>query len=165
MNAQARSLNSDVQIEIINIGHQMVKERLPNDFIAAAVKTAFDFEGVYDLMHLWAEETDPEERAATIADIQDMVDECTQQDRVDGVYVRFDDLEQIAKNIRGFKDNLRAIVDKNGGIGNLSILTGIPQPSLSRFFSTVSMPRRTTLFKIAKALNLTQVQIANEWSR
>jgi len=56
-------------------------------------------------------------------------------------------------------------VDKKGGIKKLSTLTGIPQPSLSRFFGSSSMPRRNTLFKIATALNLSGVQIATEWTR
>lgn len=165
MNAPAKALNADIGAEIIEIGHQMNQAGLPKQFVIDAVKTAFEFEGVYDLLRIWVDETDAEERGATVADIQDMIDECSQRERVEGVYVRFDDLGQIAKNIRGFKDNLRVIVDQNGGIGKLADLTGIPQPSLSRFFSTAAMPRRATLLKIAKALNLNQVQIATEWSR
>ncbi|NJL26013.1 MAG: helix-turn-helix transcriptional regulator [Calothrix sp. SM1_5_4] len=57
------------------------------------------------------------------------------------------------------------IVDKNGGIKKLAELTGIPQPSLSRFFGGATMPRRATLLKIARALNLSQIEIATEWSR
>ncbi len=105
------------------------------------------------------------ERGEIVADIQDLIDDCTQKEKVEGVYVRFDDLDAIAKDIRAFKDNLRLIVDSKGGIGQLADLTGIPQPSLSRFFGSASMPRRATLLKIAKALKLSQVQIATEWSR
>lgn len=162
---KAQALNPDVRVEIIEIGHQMNRVGLPKQFIAAAVETAFDFEGVYDLMKIWVDESDKKEREATVADIQDMIDECSQKERVEGVYIRFDDLDQIAKDIRGFKDNLRLLVDKHGGIGHLADATGIPQPSLSRFFSSASMPRRATLLKIAKALGLSQVQIATEWSR
>jgi DNA-binding phage protein len=46
-----------------------------------------------------------------------------------------------------------------GGITKLAERTGIPQPSLSRFFNSVSMPRKSTLLKIAEALNLTQLEI------
>ena len=56
-------------------------------------------------------------------------------------------------------------VDKNGGLKKLAELTEIPQPSLSRFFGNATMPRRTTLLKIARALNLSQIEIATEWSR
>lgn len=81
-------------------------------------------------------------------------------EKVEDVYVRFDDLDRIASDVRKFKDSLRALVEARGGIGKLAELTAIPQPSLSRFFNTAAMPRRTTLYKIARALNLSQVQIA-----
>lgn len=162
---KAVSLAPDIKVEIVEIGHQMNQAGLPKEFIAAAVSTAFEFEGVYDLLKMWADEDDAKERNETVADIQELIDDCTQQEKVEGVYVRFDDLDGIAANIRTFKDNLRALVDQNGGLKKLSETTGIPQPSLSRFFNTASMPRRAMLNKIARALKLNQVQIATEWSR
>jgi hypothetical protein len=156
---------ADRNVELIEIGHQMKQEKLSNTFVAAAVQTAFQYEGVYDLMKMWSEESDKKEKDEIIADIQDMIDECAQKEKIEGAYIRFDDLGKIAKNIRSFKDNLRMIVDKKGGIKAVAELTGIPQPSLSRFFSSNTMPRRVTLLKIARALNLGQVQIATEWSR
>lgn len=162
---KAVSLAPDIKVEIVEIGHQMNQAGLPKEFIAAAVSTAFEFEGVYDLLKIWADEDDAKERNETVADIQEMIDDCTQQEKIEGVYVRFDDLDGIAANIRAFKDNLRALVDQNGGVKKLSETTGIPQPSLSRFFNSASMPRRAMLNKIARALKLSQVQIATEWSR
>ncbi len=162
---KAVAIAPDIKVEVVEIGHQMNQAGLPKEFIAAAVQTAFEFEGVYDLLKIWATETDPSERDETISDIQELIEDCQQQEQVDGVYVRFDDLDGIAKNIRVFKDHLRALVDQNGGIKHLSEITGIPQPSLSRFFNTATMPRRSTLHKIARALKLNQVQIATEWSR
>ncbi|MCM0607263.1 MAG: helix-turn-helix transcriptional regulator [Xanthomonadaceae bacterium] len=152
-------------MEMIEVGHKMKKEGLPSQFITGAVQTAFEFEGVYNLMKMWEDEKDSEERDEIVADIQGLIDDCAQKEKIEGAYVRFDDLGTIAKDIQKFKDGLRLIVDKNGGIGKLAELTGIPQPSLSRFFSSVAMPRRATLLKIAKALNLSQVQIATEWLR
>ena len=162
---KAQILKSNSGLEIIEIAHKMHKAGLPEKFITASVRTAFEFEGVYDLMKMWSEETNHAERDEIVADIQDMIDDCTQKDNVEGTYIRFDDLDAIAKNVRAFKDSLRLIVEKRGGINKLASLTGIPQPSLSRFFSSASMPRRVTLLIIAKALNLSQVQIATEWSR
>lgn len=159
------ALSSDIQVEVIEIGREMHHAKLPNDFVVAAVRTAFEFEGVYDLMKLWMAEGDEDERNAIVADIQEMIDDCAQKEKKEEIYIRFDDLDTIAKGIRVFKDNLRLIVDKKGGIGKLSQLTSIPQPSLSRFFSSASMPRRATLFKIANALELSHVEIATEWSR
>ena len=162
---KAVSLAPDIKVEIVEIGHQMNQAGLPKEFIAAAVGTAFEFEGVYDLLKMWAIESDAEERNETVADIQELIDDCTQQEKIEGVYVRFDDLDAISANIRAFKDNLRLLVDQNGGVKKLSETTGIPQPSLSRFFNSASMPRRAMLNKIARALKLSQVQIATEWSR
>ncbi len=162
---KAVSLAPDIKVEIVEIGHQMNTAGLPKEFIAAAVSTAFEFEGVYDLLKMWSDESDTEERNETVADIQELIDDCIQQEKIEGVYLRFDDLDGIATNIRAFKDNLRALVDQNGGVKKLSEVTGIPQPSLSRFFNSASMPRRAMLNKIARALKLSQVHIATEWSR
>lgn len=162
---KVHALNSDVKVELIEIGSLMHKAKLPNAFIAAAVETAFAFEGVYDLMKMWREESDKNEREEIEADIQDLINDCSQKEKIEGVYIRFDDLEQIGKNIRAFKNSLLMKVNSRGGVSKLSELTGIPQPSLSRFFNSASMPQRTTLLKIAKALSLSQVEIATEWSR
>jgi DNA-binding phage protein len=163
MNAVA--LEPGIKIEIVEIGHQMNLAGLPKVFIADAVSTAFEFEGVYDLLKLWAAEDDAKEKEEIVSDIQELIDDCAQKEKVEDVYVRFDDLDKIVKNIRVFKDHLRATVDKAGGLKHLSGATGIPQPSLSRFFNSAARPRRTTLHKIAKALKLDQVQIATAWSK
>lgn len=162
---RAQVMTSDVKVELIEIGHKMNQAGLSKPFIAAAVQTAFEFEGVYDLMKMWSEEEDPAEQSEVVADIQDLINDCAQKEKIEGVYIRFDDLTAIVKDIRGFKDSLRIKVDTAGGIGELSKKTGIPQPSLSRFFNSASVPHRATLLKIAKALSLSQVEIATEWSR
>ncbi|MDJ0763120.1 MAG: helix-turn-helix transcriptional regulator [Myxococcota bacterium] len=158
-------LDVENQLDLYEISYQMKTAGLPKPFIAAAVKTALEFEGVYDLMRLWQEYTEPEDRAEIIADLQDMIDDCEQKDKVEAVYIRFDDLDTIAQNIRQFKDSLREKVDARGGITKLAQETGIPQPSLSRFFNSASRPRRNTLYRIAKALKLSEVDIATEWKR
>ena len=81
------------------------------------------------------------------------------------MYIKFNDLDAIAKNIRAFKDSLYQEVMKNGGISKLAELTGIPQPSLSRFFNSNAMPRRSTVLTIAKALNLEGLAIDMKWSK
>lgn len=162
---RALAMAPDCKIEIIEIAHEMNMAGLPKSFVAAAVDVAFEFEGVYDLFKLWGDESDPQERDEIIADIQDMIDDCSQKELVEGTFIRFDDLEIIAKNIRSFKDSLRAIVDEKTSLTELSLKTGIPQPSLSRFFNSSAVPRRTTLNKIARALKLSQIQITTNWSR
>lgn len=163
---KVHALAPNLQVELFEIGAQMKQEKLLQDFIASAVRTAMEFEGVYDLMKMWEKETDPSDRNEIVADIQDMIDDCEQQhEKTEAPYVKFSDLDGIAKNIRAFKDGLLQIVMQSGGLKRLSELTQIPQPSLSRFFNSTSMPRRATLLKIAKALKLDAVKIAIEWSR
>ena len=153
------------RLELFEIATKMKKQGLPADFMTAAVETATKFEGVYDLMKLWINETDAKERNEIVADIQDMIDDCQQQDQKEAPYIRFNDLDAVAKNIRAFKDYLLHIVTEKGGIKQLSELSHIPQPSLSWFFNSSSMPHRSTLLKIAKALKLDAGKIATEWAR
>jgi DNA-binding phage protein len=162
---KAHALASDLQLELFEIATEMKNQGLPSDFISAAVKTATEFEGVYDLMKLWINETDGKERDEIVADIQDMIQDCEQLDHKEAPYIRFNDLDAVAKNIRAFKDSLLHIVMEKGGLTQLSKLSQIPQPSLSRFFNSASMPQRSTLLKIAKALKLDAVKIATEWAR
>lgn len=153
------------QVDLFEIGAEMRKADLPDWFVAAAIRAALEFDGVRELVVMWHEETASNERAEIVADIQDMIDDCGQAAAGEAAYVRFDDLEAIAKNIRAFKNELLQTVNQHGGVTKLASLTGIPQPSLSRFFNTDSMPRRGTLLKIAKALDLDAIEIATKWPR
>ena len=153
------------EFELFKIAIEMKKSGLSDNFIVTSVKTALAFEGVADLMNLWNKEKDPKEREEIIADIQDMIDECNQKGKAEEVYVKFNDLEAISKDIRAFKDSLLQLVVEQGGITKLSEITGIPQPSLSRFFNSNSMPRRSTILRIAKALNLDELKINLLWSK
>ena len=164
-NATSPAISAAVKAELITIGNAMLQAGLSVQFVADAVETAFKYEGVADLVKMWRDEEEDAEREEIVADIQDLIDDCAKRGYSEGAYIRFDDLEAIARHIRAFKDGLRLIVEERGGIGRLAELTGIPQPSLSRFFEAVSMPRRATLLKIAKALDLGEVQIAAPWSR
>jgi DNA-binding phage protein len=58
-----------------------------------------------------------------------------------------------------------ALIDRHGAITKVARKAGIPQPSLSRMLNSASMPRRTTLYKIAKALDLDESEIVTEWVR
>lgn len=153
------------KVKLFRIAAQMEKEKLPNIFIVTAIKTALEFEGVSDLLNLWSEENDKNEKEEIVSDIQDMIDTCNQKEASKEIYVKFNDLEAIANNIRAFKDSLYQKVMEQGGIKKLVELTGIPQPSLSRFFNSNAMPRRATVLKIAKALNLDEIKIDILWCR
>lgn len=159
------NLSAQQQVKLFEIAHQMKSEKLPDEFIATTIRTALEFEGVADLVQLWSEEKNHVEKEEIIADIQDLVDDCSQTGREEFAYIKFNDLEAIAMDIRRFKDHLLETVDEHGGVKHLSELTNIPQPSLSRFFNSSSMPRRSTLLKIAKALKLDALKIATSCER
>jgi DNA-binding phage protein len=153
------------KIKVYEIAISMKGMGLTANFITDCVKLAEEYEGAHDLMVLWSETLSREERDELIADLQDELDIHQELPKkpTKKPYVRFDDLDAIGKNIEGFKKNLRRLVDRHGGITELAKKTGIPQPSLSRFFNSHSMPRRTTLYKIADALGLSENEIITDW--
>ena len=158
-------LNKDVkkQMHLFQIATQMNKAGLSDKFVVDAVRIASESEGVFNLMQFWVDENNKDERDEIVADIQDLIDDSLQQGVSEQEYIRFNDLDAVAKNIRSFKDSLLSKVMEYGGLSHLSKLTGIPQPSLSRFFNTNTMPRRATLLRIAKALNLDELKIDTMW--
>ncbi|MCB0343056.1 MAG: helix-turn-helix transcriptional regulator [Pseudobdellovibrionaceae bacterium] len=154
------------KVKIYTIAATMKQSGLSDRFISSAVRLAEYYEGVFDLFELWAEEEGSQEKKSIIADIQEEIDEFREQpnEPLKKPYISYKDLEGISKDIRSYKDFLRSKVDKWGGITKLAAETGIPQPSLSRFFSSNSMPRRTTIYKIANALNLSEAEVIAEWA-
>ncbi len=158
-------LTPEQDISLFRISYNMQKADLPPEFISAAIRTALHYEGVADLIFLWNNEIDPSECNEIIADIHELIDDCNQHEKEEYRYIKLNDLEQVKLNIREFKDGLLKMVNDQGGISELSKVTHIPQPSLSRFFNSNAMPRRSTLLKIAEALNLDAVRINMPWIR
>jgi len=155
------------KLEVYKIATLMQADpSLSPEFITNVVELALKSEGAFNLMELWRDDSSPEERAEVVADLQELVDE--HKDAVPGPVrkpkISFENLEATIKDVKRFKKKLRDIVDQRGGINQLAKLTGIPQPSLSRFFASASMPRRTTLYKIAIALDLEEKDIVTDWA-
>jgi hypothetical protein len=117
-------------------------------------------------MELWADESDKDERAEIIADIQDHIDDDKELPRdgkpADAPKISFHNLESLASDIAGFKAKFKDLIDLHGGPVAVAKKVGMPQPSLSRLLNSGSMPRRSTLYKIAKALNLSEKDIPGE---
>jgi DNA-binding phage protein len=155
-------MTADDRLEVFKIATAMNEAGLPIAFIDKVAQLAQQDEGVFELLVMWSQE---EERDAAVDALQELVEDHENEGPIERPYIRFDDLEAIAANIVAFKTKLRDKVDAWGGISRLSRVTGIPQPSLSRLFSSAAMPRRTTLYKIAKAMDLSAAEIATEWSR
>ena len=158
------SIHIKTDLDILN---EMRQVGLPSIFICSLMENCQRYEGIRDLMELWFEETNSNERDKIVADLEESLDDIANapQSPEEKPYLRFDDLNEIKSNVLAFKERLRAEVDRQGGICELARKTDIPQSSLSRFFASSSMPRRTTLHKIAKALNLPESAIGFKWSR
>ena len=157
--------NPDNNLHVLDILTEMRRAGLETAFIYSLMENCQRYEGIRDLMEMWLETTDSKERNNIITDLQeclcDIID--SPQKPEEKPYLRFDDLAEVRRDIIEFKKQLRLEVDRQGGISELSRKTGIPQPSISRFFSSGSMPRRTTLYKIAKALNLPESAVGFKW--
>jgi len=110
---ETSELAKHCQVQSYAIGSEMKKAGLPDDFIVAAVTIAAEYEEVFQLLKMWARKPDQSYRDAIVADIQELIDDCSQPGKID---------------------------------------------------ASASMPRSTTLHKIARALGLNQVQIVTEWS-
>lgn len=152
-------LTPDQHVNLFVIAHKMKKAGLSSTFISSAIRTALEYEGVADLVFMWSKESDRNERDEIIADIQDLIDDCHKASTETYTIIRMNDLDKIRDNIRVFKDGLLKIVNENGGISVIAKITGIPQPSLSRFFNSNAMPRRQTLLKIAAILPSDAIKI------
>lgn len=157
--------SAEQKVKVYEVAAQMKKIGLSAHFISSCVEQALVYEGTHDLMVLWSEASTELERNEIVADLQSEIDIRAEAPKkpVKKPYVKFDDLEAIAKDVIKFKKALRKVVDRHGGITKLAEKSGLPQPSLSRFFNSASMPRRATLYKIAEALNLSEKEIVNEW--
>lgn len=161
------SWKSDKDLHVLDILNEMRRAGLESSFIYSLMEYCQRYEGIRDLMEMWFEETDPLEQDKMIADLQESIEDIVDAPKKpeERPYLRFEDLALISRDVLEFKKQLRTEVDRQGGISEISRRTGIPQPSLSRFFASATMPRRTTLFKIAKALNLPESSIGFKWVR
>lgn len=155
------------KLEVYKIAALMGNDpKLSPDFISQAVELALHSQGTFELMSLWRDEKNGHERDEIIADLQESVDDFERAIKgpVKKPKISFENLDETIRGVKAFKRRLRDLIDQRGGINQLAKLTGIPQPSLSRMFSSASMPRKTTLYKIAVALDLDEKDIATEWS-
>jgi len=156
-------------VSLIGIGSRMAQAGLPNDFVTRAVRAADVNDGVRELMELWGE-SPAAERDAICADIEDLLADMREAPAErDTPSVRpriaFDDLDDVLSHIKAHKQKLRDLIDRHGGVSEVARKSGIPQPSLSRMLSSGSMPRRSTLYKLATALGVSETEVVGEYVR
>ena len=154
---------------IMVIMKEMSRAGLPNSFILDAGNLARQDNSILGLMELWVDESDKEERAEIIADLQDHIDDDRELPKdgnpVQEPKISFNNLDAVAGDIADLKAKLKDLIDRRGGPVAVAKKVGMPQPSLSRLLNSGSMPRRSTLYKIAKALDLSESDLAGEWVR
>ncbi len=154
-------------MKLASIMVEMESAGLGRNFIVAASELARTDQGVYDLMALWQGAKDDSEKDEIVADIQESIDDYRDAPPapMKKPYIKFEKLGDVAQQVMAKKAKLRDIIDRHGGISAVAQKTGIPQPSLSRMLNSPSMPRRSTLYRIANALDLPETEIVSEWSR
>jgi DNA-binding phage protein len=154
-------------MKLASIMVEMKAAGLGQNFIVEASELARTDQGVFDLMALWHGTEDDAEKDEIVADIQESIDDY--QDAPPAPLkkppIRFEMLGDVARQVMAKKAKLRDIIDRHGGVSAVAHKTGIPQPSLSRMLNSPSMPRRSTLYRIANALDLPESEIVSEWSR
>jgi transcriptional regulator with XRE-family HTH domain len=69
------------------------------------------------------------------------------------------------KSNTNYEQRMMAKFKRHMNLIALNRYTYLPQPSLSRMLNLASMPRRSTLYKIANALNVEETEVVTEWSR
>lgn len=157
--------------QVLNLASIMVDMRaegLDDAFIVKASELARVDQGVYDLMSLWSEAAeDPAERDEIVAEIQESIDDYADAplEPVQKPYIKYNRLEDVAQRVMAEKSRLRQLIDRHGGVSAVAQKSGIPQPSLSRMLNSASIPRRSTLYKIANALGLSEEDIVMDWTR
>jgi len=149
------------------IATEMVKAGHDFDWVVAVERLAKADEGVFDLMTLWREAEDAQTKAHIVADLQDTLDDYADapSEPMQRPKIPFDDLEAVTRKVLAEKRKLRDLIDRHGGVSAVAKKSGIPQPSLSRLLKSASMPRRSTLYKIAVALGVPENEVVMEWTR
>lgn len=158
---------SEKEVRLYRIAAKMMDEGLSAEFVSRVMRSALEYEGVADMVVLWSETPTGEQRDEIVIALDEEAEDFDpkKDPPVRKPKINFVELDAIAEDVMGFKNALRDKVDAWGGVVKLARATGIPQPSLSRFFNSASMPRRTTLYKIALAMDLSETEIATRWKR
>lgn len=163
-----KALNESLarRVHAAEIAQAMVKIDLPVEFIINLLNLiAQDHRSVYELMALWQEAETDKDRNEAIADLQEVLDDLEHSGPKRQIqYIPYEQLKTVADRVVEYKQKLRDIIDRHGGVSKVAELSGIPQPSLSRMLNSASMPRRTTLYKIAIALKLPDADILTDLS-
>lgn len=155
----------DQTVRVARYGVQMADAGLPGEFVSRVIRLAMEDQGVFEIMELWVEAESEAERGPVVADLQDVLDEVEEPGPRVKPRIGFDKLDDVADAVVAHKRRLRDLVDRHGGVTAVARKMGVPQPSLSRMLGSASMPRRTTLYRLARALGVDESEVVTEWVR
>ncbi len=161
---------TDNLARIYTIAARMIHDKISPSFVEKAIAFVKEYEGGMELLFLWAEDEDENEKDNIIADLESHIQE------EDFIYHSsysmikssidldkdFEKIKSVGEKILEFKKELRKIVDTKGGISELSKHTGITKPYLHRFFHSPNIPKKTILQKISKELGIEDLEIPFE---
>jgi len=144
---------SEQDRDIKGIGVEMIDAGLPSSFVLRVIELAKESEGVEDLVYLWAEAPDEDERREIEAELHGTIEDrepAGPAHRVESV----DAGDHLLDQRRAMKEHLRQLVEQRGGVTNVARRAEMPQPSLSRLLNSLSEPRPATLLRLAQAMDL-----------
>jgi len=155
------------QLQLATIMVEMNDAGLPAVFITRCADLARDDQGVFDLMELWFEEEVEEDRGEIVADLQEILDEDDELPPrpLKKPAIRYGQLDDVASRVSEHKEKLRRLVDAHGGVTVVAEKAGMHQSALSRLLNSASMPRRTTLYRIANALDVPETEVVTDFVR
>ena len=156
----------DQVLRLASIVVEMGNAGISHQFIADIQTIAQQDQGAFDLMDMWSK-ADDDEKDEIVADLDEILDDYRDAPSApqQKPYIHFDKLDGVATQVVEYKKRLRDLVDRNGGVVSVAQKSGIPQPSLSRMLNNASMPRRTTLYRIANAIGVDEAEIVADWTR
>lgn len=153
--------------DIYEIAPDWLKQKeLEKDFLMTVLELARKETPFYKMLLLW-EGSDSKDRKEILADLEEMVDEYHERPTaaVELPHLKMDKLASIAEEVKKYKGFLKERIEKSGGVSMVAHKCKMAQPSLSRFLNTASLPRKSTLEKLAKVLGLSQREMGFEWTK
>ncbi len=109
--------NPGNNLHILDILNEMRRAGFESAFIYSLMEHCQRYEGIWDLMEMWFDETNPKERDKIVADLQESLNDIIDlpYKPEERPYLRFDDLDNVRSDILEFKKQLRREVDRHGG--------------------------------------------------
>jgi DNA-binding phage protein len=150
---------------VLEIAKDMSSSGLPEKFVRTVLKLALTNGTAASMMEIWSESSGEDRDEAVVA-LQDLVDDLERAPthRVQRPKISYKNIPEVATSIAAHKKKLRALVARNGGVVAVAARSGIPQPSLSRMLNNGSMPKKSTLFRLARALDADETEIVGEYT-